>query len=170
MNSQQNILKYAVCLMALVLIMFGCKTSSQTKATKEAIKSSYSGIQKVKFQAFLARGVKAIETEQDLFIQTQEEWDKLKTGDPSEGTQIDFDTHMVVGCHMGMKEHGGFKAKIMKVEQKSDTLIVTRNFFTPGPSCIITMTISYPHQWVKIPKMKISEVRFDGELITRDCY
>ncbi|MEM6763715.1 MAG: protease complex subunit PrcB family protein [Bacteroidota bacterium] len=170
MNSQQNILKYAICLVIGLLLLPACRTSSPAQTVAPSTNTTVKGPQSISFEAINPGGIGLMEQAQDILISSEEQWKKFRSNVPSSGKMdIDFTTHMMVGCFMGMKNSGGYSVKIIEIKQEGNILQVSRNFYSPGPSCMVTMAITYPYQIVKIPKMKVTEARFDGKYISQDC-
>lgn len=90
-------------------------------------------------------------------IRTQDAWDalyrRLRGGasPPPPPPSIDFSREMVLVISLGMRTSGGFGVAVTASQQTPTDIVVTVEETVPGPTCMVTMAITYPFTAVTLP-------------------
>ncbi|MEM9983875.1 MAG: protease complex subunit PrcB family protein [Bacteroidota bacterium] len=147
-------------LSALLIIGWGCKTSSSARSDERALEIEV-----------LFEGDRGAEKASEMILTNKVEWEQWWQGTqanadmPSEYENLDFDRYMLVAVSAGTKSSGGFSTSIQAVKVSGETLMVDVVDVQPGPNCFVTMAITYPVCVVKVKKVafKQSEFRHSSE-------
>ena len=67
---------------------------------------------------------------------------------------IDFDNETLLIAAVGSRSTGGFSLLIRSIETRSNELVVSLVDLSPdpGPNCIVTTVVTYPHVLAIVPK------------------
>jgi hypothetical protein len=80
---------------------------------------------------------------------------------------VDFATHRVLLLDMGPRRTGGHAIRIAAVDVADDWVVAHVELIKPGPSCLVTQSITNPHQFVAIPTQK--ELLLSEQVVVTDC-
>ena len=81
---------------------------------------------------------------------------------------VDFGQRTVIGAFMGEKNAGGYDIHVDSIERNNDDALINIILTSPGPDCIIAVTITSPYEIVSVPKIKGTAI-FSETAQTSDC-
>lgn len=107
-----------------------------------------------------------------LVIQTEAEWEALwaRANQPRvEPPEVDFATRTVLVALLGTKPTGGYSIDIEGVlPRQDDRYTVSVEIGVPGPTCGVTMALTYPVHMVSIPRDD-GPFHFDAGTAIHEC-
>ncbi len=82
--------------------------------------------------------------------------------------EVDFTKNYLVAVAVGARNTGGYAIQITGITESSSGMTVSVTETSPGKNCVVTESITYPYQIVKIPKTD-KEVKFKTKQFIKDC-
>ena len=107
-------------------------------------------------------------------IRSESDWENLRSKVQGPTPKIipkpnvDFSQNSLIGVFAGLKTTGGYSIKVTRVMEDDEKLTVFVEEVSPGKSCLVTQAITFPYQFVKIPRTN-KEADFQVQQITREC-
>lgn len=91
----------------------------------------------------------------NVVINSQEEWEVLWKEHQLESLEvpeIDFTKKTVIGVFSGERSSGGYTIEIDQIVATGKTMTVSALETTPGTSCFVTLSLTYPYHLIQIQK------------------
>lgn len=82
-------------------------------------------------------------------------WSQHAGGTPP---AIDFGQDIVVAAFAGRRSTGGYSLAISNISQSVSTLYVDSVEQAPGPGCLVTLAITQPFHFVRVPRVQHAEI------------
>jgi hypothetical protein len=82
--------------------------------------------------------------------------------------EVDFNKNYVAAVFMGTRNTGGYSINVDKVIRRTNDLTVSVYETSPGKSCVVTESITYPYEIAKIPKID-KPVKFIRKQKVKEC-
>jgi len=82
---------------------------------------------------------------------------------------VNFTSEVIIAVFLGEFATGGYVAQITRISVSTTGLIVHIREEHPGPSCIVTMSITRPYLIVKAAIDSTQSIEFEYEIVIRNC-
>ncbi len=104
---------------------------------------------------------------------TQEEWlasiDELAHGIDENLSEVDFSQEIPIFVTLGWQPTGGYQIIIDQVIQDESGLLITVRQQSPGDDDFVIMVMTYPYDFIRVPRQSVKEsftiIDHDGRIL-----